>query len=793
MSLINLARAPWPAFLLILALILTCAAATPSRADPPLPAPATEASAQSPQQLQQLLDTLRDPEKRAALESQIEGLLSVQQQAETQPAPEELGLGARVLAAVSHSFSEFGQFVDRAGRSFGESTRVWDWLERQGLNPHMRSMWLEILRDVGLTLGGGLAVAYGVKLALRRPRRGLARRAEGNLFRRLRFSAARFVLDFLPVIAFAVLALGLAGWLRPEETPRLVVLAFINATIVSMAVLVLGRWLFSPMIPELRVVPLSDATAVYLYIWTRRFILIVVWGYVLLQAALLLGMPSSAYEVTLKLLGLLVTGMLVVFILQNRETVARQIRGQPAPDGAGYVGRRIVPGPVRARVAEIWHVAALLYVVGVYLVWALDIADGFTYLLRASFITLLVIAAVAAGETWIPRLFNRLSGIDDAMKARYPFVAERANRYIPLFRRAVVYAVRLVALLVILAAWQVDVGGIIFSDTGREILSRLADIAIVIILSLAAWEVASGLITAHLNRRDPSGLAIIRSARMRTLLPLIRNALLILISVMATLIILSEIGVDIAPLLAGAGVVGLAIGFGAQSLVKDVISGAFFMIEGTMNIGDVVTLGDKSGVVEGMTVRSIRLRDLNGSVHTLNFGAVATVTNMTRDFSYYVLDTKVSYLYQPDAVAAVLRETDEEMRADARFKHDILSPIEVMGVESLGDTTFIVRSRLRTRPIRQWDVGREFNRRLKYNMDEAGIAMTTPGAPGLPAMKLPAEQRKAANESDAAQSPPKDAAPKSDARGVSPTSSQPQTGSQSLPQPTSSSSGNRKS
>jgi small conductance mechanosensitive channel len=344
---------------------------------------------------------------------------------------------------------------------------------------------------------------------------------------------------------------------------------------------------------------------------------------------------------------------------------------------------------------------------------------------------------VAAGEYWVPRLFNRLSGIDAALAGRYPFVAERANRYIPALRRILVYAARIVAFLLILAAWQIDVGGILFSDAGRDVLSRLADIAIVVVLSLIVWEVASGLITAHLNRRDPSGLAIIRSARVRTLLPLIRNALMILISVMATLIILSEIGVDIAPLLAGAGVVGLAIGFGAQSLVKDVITGAFFMIEGTINIGDVVTLGDKTGTVEGMTVRSIRLRDLDGSVHTLNFGAVTTVTNMTRDFSYHILDLKISYLYEPDRVAEVLRETDQELRNDPKFKHDVLAPIDIMGVETLGDTTYIVRARIRTRPQKQWDVGREFNRRLKRNMDKHGIAMTTPGAPSLPAMKIP--------------------------------------------------------
>jgi moderate conductance mechanosensitive channel len=362
-------------------------------------------------------------------------------------------------------------------------------------------------------------------------------------------------------------------------------------------------------------------------------------------------------------------------------------------------------------------------------VWALNIPGGFSYVARATIITLLIIGAVSAGETWLPRLFNRLSGLDAALLERYPLMVTRANRYIPVLRRGVVYAIRIAAFLLILAAWRVDVQGILFGDTGRDLLGRFADIAIVLVIALISWEIASGLITAHLDRRDPTGSAVIRSARIRTLLPLARNALLIVISLMATLIILSEVGVDIAPLLAGAGVVGLAIGFGAQSLVKDVITGAFFMFEGTINIGDVVDLGGKAGQVESMNIRSIRLRDYNGNLHTVNFGSVGMVTNMTRDFSYFLSDVKVAYRYDVDDVIAVLHATDEEVRKDERFKYDILEPIEIAGVEMFADTTFVIRSRIKTRPIRQWDVGREFNRRLKLNLEAKGIQQAVPGLP----------------------------------------------------------------
>jgi moderate conductance mechanosensitive channel len=711
-----------------LAALALCVAAPQAIAQTAVPVPKSTPSADQSappaatrEDLQNMLKTLRDPAKRDEFAKQIETMLQVQQAA---AAPEEQGIGASMLSALSTGFQEFSQFIENVARSFGATGNLLSWLEVQGSDPRLRAMWLEIGKDLALSLGAGALAAYMVGFAVRSGRRRLAARAGHPMFRRVRFAATRLVLELLPPIAFGVVGLAVASWASPLPTARLALLAMINAAVISMAGAVLARCLLSPMQPGLRLLPLSDLTAAYLYIWSRRFIVVGVWGYVSLQTALLLGVPPSSYLVGIKVLGFVVTAMLVILVLQNREAMADWIRGRPVEGG-----RRIVPGIVRLRLAEIWHVAVIVYVVGIYLVWAFNIAGGFFYLVRATIITALVIGAVAVGEKWLPRLFNRFVGVDAALIARYPIVATRANRYIPVLRRVVTYAVRIAAILLILAAWRVDVSGLLFGRVGREVLGRVADIVIVLVLALVAWEVLGGVIYAHLNRQDDSGHAILRSARVRTLLPLIRNALLIVITAMTILVILSELGVDIAPLLAGAGVIGLAVGFGAQSLVKDVIAGAFFMFEGTINIGDVVDIGGKSGLVEGMTIRSMRLRDLNGSLHTVNFGSVAMVTNMTREFSYYVVDTKVSYQYDPDDVMDVLRETDEQLRADSSFKYHVLQPIEILGLESFADTSFVVRARIRTRPSKQWDIGREFNRRLKRNLERRGIMQGAPGAP----------------------------------------------------------------
>jgi len=710
-----------------LAALALCIAAASAGAQSPVPksTPSEDhsaAPAPSREDLQNMLDTLRDPDKRDELAKQIETLLQVQQ-AEAPPL-EEQGIGARMLGAFSAAFQRLSDFMERLGGSFGSSGHLLAWLELQGNDPTLRAMWLEIGEDLAFSLGAGLLVAYVINLAVKAGRKRLAMRAGDRLFRRIRFATVRFVLELLPIVAFGVVALAVASWAAPVANARLALLAIINATLISMAGAVIVRFLFSPFEPGLRFLPLSDSTAVYLYIWARRLIVVGVWGYVLLQTALLLGLPPSGYLVAAKVLGFILTALLVVLVLQNREHVAHWIHGRPVEGG-----RRIVPGAVRNRLAEIWHVAVIVYLVGIYLVWAFNISDGFFYLLRATIITALVIGAVAAGEKWVPRLFNRFSGVDTALMVRYPVVASRANRYIPIFRRIVVYAVRIVAVLVILAAWRVDVTGFLFGETGRSLLGRATDIVIVLILALAAWEILGGIVYAKLNQRDESGYRMLRSARARTLLPLVRNVLLIIISTMATLVILSEIGVDIAPLLAGAGVVGLAVGFGAQSLVKDVITGAFFLFEDTVSIGDVISVDGKGGLVEGMTIRSMRLRDYNGDLHTINFGSVGTITNMTRDFSYYLCDVKVAYRYDVDEVIKALTEVDEELRKDEMFRHDILAPIEIAGVEGFNDTTYLVRSRIKTRPIRQWDVGRAFLRRLKLKFQEKDIQLAVPALP----------------------------------------------------------------
>jgi small-conductance mechanosensitive channel len=202
---------------------------------------------------------------------------------------------------------------------------------------------------------------------------------------------------------------------------------------------------------------------------------------------------------------------------------------------------------------------------------------------------------------------------------------------------------------------------------------------------------------------------------------MIRTTLLVAIGTFAGLTILSEIGVNIAPLLAGAGVIGLAIGFGSQKLVQDIITGLFLLLENAMQVGDVVSLGGLSGTVENLSIRTIRLRALDGAVHIVPFSAVTTVTNMTKDFGYALLDVSVGLNEEPDGVIDVVRDVARKMRKEPRWESALRDDLEVMGVEKFIDLAWVLRVRIKTLPGQRWAVARELNKRIKMTFDEKAI------------------------------------------------------------------------
>jgi small conductance mechanosensitive channel len=675
-----------------------------------------------------LVRTLEDPDRRATLIEQLKLLKSAQQAEAPTPLVAD-GLGAVLLSALTGQVEEVSRGFAAVGTVILAAPDALLDLAQQAGEPATRQRWLEIAVKLAVVLGAALAAKWLAERLLAQPRRVVEARGGDSLWMKIPMLALRGILEFLPIVAFYVVANGVLPLTDPRPATSLVALTIINANVIARAVRALAALVLCPAAPALRLPHMSDESANYAYIWVSRLTAVSVYGYFFAEAALLLGLPPSAYALLLRAIGLFVGGMLIVVILQNRTMVADWLRGRAGEaDSPGEPAESKTSGigNLRQRIADVWHVLAIVYVVATYGIWALDVPGGFEFLLRGTVLTAVVLGLLRLLLGLVQRVVARGFALSGELRARYPRLEGRANRYLPVFERLIRAVLYLLAALWLLEIWGVDSFGWLASDFGRRVTGSLVTIAVIIVVTALVLEITDAIIERYLAPKDSLGRVVVRSARARTLLPLIRNAFRVVLGVMVTLIVLSELGLNIAPLLAGAGVVGLAIGFGAQTLVKDVITGFFILAEDTISVGDVADIDGNAGVVEAMTIRSIRLRDVAGTVYTIPFSAVTTVKNLTKDFSFAKFDVGVAYDSDVDEVIGLMREVATELRQDPEFRYAILDDLEVMGLNQFTDSALMLLARLKTPPGQQWRVSREFNRRLKILFDKHGVEIPFP-------------------------------------------------------------------
>lgn len=306
----------------------------------------------------------------------------------------------------------------------------------------------------------------------------------------------------------------------------------------------------------------------------------------------------------------------------------------------------------------------------------------------------------------------------------------------PVVRRPirVIRAAVFVAMLATLALPALDLAGVArpavlsSSAVGVWLAERGLRIALVAILAYAVVRITAAVANRLESELGQPGSADMteRLKRARTLSRLVRNLLNTVVVSIALLMVLNQLGIDIMPILTGAGIVGLAVGFGAQTLVKDLIAGFFLTFENQVRVGDVAIINGTGGLVEAINLRTIVLRDMEGTVHVFPNGSIERLSNRTKDFSYFVLDLGVAYKEQPDVVFDILREIGAELAADPVFAPSILEPLEILGVDGFGDSQVTIKLRIKTVPLKQWEVGRELRRRIKNTFDARGISIPYP-------------------------------------------------------------------
>jgi moderate conductance mechanosensitive channel len=676
-------------------------------------------------EIEGLIATLEDPQRRDDL---IANLRTLQAARGDQPASEEQ-LAEDLVTDLVGEIAKRTETVRRVSVSIIDSLdqipALVQWLEARIADPAQRSQWLAIALRIAAYVAIAVAAYLGVALALRPVRRRLSQDVDDNTSSRLLRLLVILLLDLLPLVAFVLAIIVVATVatktiITPSEEARRVVELLIQAVILARVSIALARLIFAPKAPGLRLLSLSNEAAGRCFRWTRWLASTTIYGYFALEAGRAVGLPWTIEGFLRHFLFLVVALMVVTLIVRSREPVGHALASL-AEEEHNRLVRRL---PWRG-LAGMWHLLAALYVLLVFAVWALKIPGGFQLLFGATLGTALVVAGCWLALRVTDQLFGRgarrvqdgdeqLSGID-----------RRIGRYLPVAGGVVKALIVLGAGIALLEVWGFGTLSWLRTEAGQNLLGRLLIVFAVVVVAIAVWEAISLAIERSISEEDEEGNLRL-SNRTRTLLNIMRNFLAVFLSLIALFLILSELGLNIAPLLAGAGVVGLAIGFGSQKLVQDIITGMFVLLGDTIRIGDVVEVASRVGVVEQMTMRTVVLREYGGNVHTIPYSAIDTVTNYTKDFSYAVFNIGVAYRENVDQVMEALREIGAEMNRDNHFRRLILEPLEVAGVDAFADSAVVIKARLKTRPLKQWEVAREFNRRVKNRFDELGIEIPFP-------------------------------------------------------------------
>ncbi|MCY4500676.1 MAG: mechanosensitive ion channel, partial [Alphaproteobacteria bacterium] len=530
-------------------------------------------------ELEALAAELRDEAKRAEIIRRIEALAAAREGSAA--AEEEPARGP--LASVTDSIVAFGG--DVAGSlSFAFEPGVFrQWLEQGFNDPASGAPVWTVLGQALLVLLAGLVVEIAVRRLMASLRRVSSRPESGTVGERLLAAAVALLLGIVPVAAFAAGSFVALSAAALPQTAAELVLAVVYASSAARLAMLAVRAGLAPDAAGARLAPLDDASAAGLLAWLRRLVLAVVYGWLVCEIARVFALPSAPYRLLVDLVGLTVLAVAVSMVLRNRTTVRNRLRG----NGEG----------VRARLADIWHVVAVAYLAAVFLVWAAAVEGGFAYVGAASAWTVAAVAAARLADLGVLRLVEAATRWEVRADSRLPGVKARADRYVPVVRKCLRSAVWLIAAVAALEAWRAPVLDLLAAPVGERILGALVRIALVIGLFLVLWEALCLAIERYLDARDEDGNPMERSGRARTLLPLLRRASAVLLLTVGGLTAASELGIDIAPLLAGVGIAGLAIGFGAQTLVKDVITGLFIVMEDQVAVGEYVSVAGHSGIV----------------------------------------------------------------------------------------------------------------------------------------------------------------------------------------------------
>ena len=713
------------ALILVLALPVGASAQTiPGLSLTPQPADTTStaAPATSPEAAKALVDILKDDAARAALIGELEKLAQPDAGDAAAPSGEAAATEAtdaptvplaREIGSVTQDLSrQVVEVVLKIGRGLGNLMRLFD--GSAAVN------W-EGVQEQGLALAILIVFAFATLTVARFIARfplGAVERAARNkpLPRRVVWSGLALLIDWAVIglawFGTSAYAIAASGGGRMDLMQSLFIDAFVLIEFLKSCLASILQYRR----PALKVVNLEPATARFWYLWLSRLISFL--GYGVLVAHPLVN-KAIGFSVGIGF------RLAVVLITLIGATILVSVKREEVRNGLFPLLEPVKSSVLRTILALLihgWNVIVIVYLAVAFVLWVSRPFDAVDYMAWA---TVETVFAIIVGGLVDSLLSHAISGgirLPADVKKTLPLLEARLNMMVPLFFRAMRMLLVAIVVAVLLQSWGVvDLIAWFQSDGGTEAVGRILSAAIILLAAGGIWLAASSWVEYRLN---PS-LGRITNARTRTLLSLFRNAFSIVLVIIAAMLTLSQLGVDIAPLVAGAGVVGLAVGFGSQKLVQDIITGAFIQFENAMNEGDVVTVAGITGAVDRLTIRSVGIRDLDGVYHIVPFSSVTSVSNAMRGFSFHVAVIDVAYKEDIEAVKAAMQEAFDRLMESPRGAV-VLDPLEMHGLVAFGPSSISVRARIKTLPGEQWATGRLYSEIVKQVFDERDIEIPFP-------------------------------------------------------------------
>lgn len=676
------------------------------------PAPAPAPSASSDAGIDELIRIIENDETRALL---IERL---KQTGAAAPAPAETTPDLNIVRQLAEYTKTVAEGASATLRSLaGVFVEL-----QQGLSGALDAD-LEAFRDVAL---GVLLVAAGlfggfliIRIVVIWVRGLIARRVTGRgWMSRLLGALAVTLVDFGSVLlAWAVgyvvaLALvdGATGQMGINQS--LLLNAFLLVELSKLAV----RAVLAPRFEPLRLIPVSDDNAAYWSFWIGRIISLLGYTFLFVTPLLAANLSVGAASGVQVLVMATAVTIGIIIVLQNKDDVRTWLAGIATRRGHDGTGQLLI------LLGRYWHILAIAYLVTLLVVWFANPEQALPFMLGASVQSLVAILIGVVIVGFISRFVSAGLRLPGDIKERLPLLEARLRTFVPTVMEVVRWVVIAGVVVAVAQAWALfDFVGWIGSDSGQQAAGSVISAALIVLVCIVLHVVVASWVEYRLN----TSTGKVPTAREKTLLNLFKNAFTIALVVFGLMLALAQIGVNIAPLLAGAGVIGLAIGFGAQKLVQDIITGIFIQFENVMNEGDVVAVGTTSGVVEKLTIRSVTIRDLGGTVHLIPFSSVDQVSNMMRGFSFHVAEIGVAYDSDIGQVKQAMQDGFDALM-QTEHKDSIIDELDMQGIIAFAASAVTVRARIKTLPGKHWGVGRAYNEVLKTIFAERGIEIPYP-------------------------------------------------------------------